>query len=78
MRGLLRRIPYSVLLVMAIFLGVAPITPQPHLIEKLALLLQGRLVRLIDIFDLLFHSAPLMILALKLILERKPGQESDP
>lgn len=78
MRGLLRRIPYSVLLVMAIFLGVAPITPQPHLVEKLALLLQGRLVRLIDIFDLLFHSAPLMILALKLILERKPGQESDP
>lgn len=78
MRGLLRRIPFSVLLLVAIFLGIAPVTPQPHLIEKLALLLQGRLVRPIDIFDLLFHASPLLLLGLKLLLERQPGQGPDP
>jgi hypothetical protein len=74
MRKFLARIPFPALLVIAIFLAIAPITPQPHLSEKLGMLLRGDLVRPIDTFDLLFHAAPLMLLALKLTLERNSGQ----
>jgi len=71
-RSLLRQIPYSALLLIAIFMAIAPLTPQPHLVEKLGLLMQLQLVRPIDIFDLLFHAAPLLLLAAKLVLERIP------
>jgi len=75
MRRLLESIPYPALLVIAISLGITPITPQPHLVEKLRMLFQGTLVKPIDIFDLLCHAAPLLLLALKLTLERNPGQD---
>ncbi|MCM0610831.1 MAG: hypothetical protein KA711_17860 [Ideonella sp. WA131b] len=44
------------------FSGARP----PHLIEKLRMLAQGSLVRLLDIFDLALHATPLLIVALKL------------
>jgi hypothetical protein len=47
-------------------LAIAPITPEPHLIEKLRMLAQGSLVRPLDIFDLALHATPLLIVALKL------------
>jgi len=75
MRRLLESIPCPALLVIAIFLGIAPITPQPHLVEKLRMLFLGTLAKPIDIFDLLFHAAPLVLLALKLTLGRNPGQD---
>jgi len=74
MRSLLERIPYPALLVIAVLLGIAPITPQPHLAEKLGMLLQGELVRPVDIFDLLLHAAPLVLLALKLVIHRTSGR----
>jgi len=56
----LDRIPMSVLL------ALAPFAPEPHLWEKLKMLANGTLTRPIDIFDLLMHGAPLVILVLKL------------
>jgi hypothetical protein len=47
-------------------MGVAPITPEPHLIEKLRLLSLGELVRPLDIFDLFLHATPLVLLIIKL------------
>ena len=47
-------------------MGVSPITPEPHLIEKLRMLGNGTLTRPLDIFDLCLHAAPLMLLALRL------------
>jgi hypothetical protein len=47
-------------------LAIAPITPEPHLIEKVRMLAQGSLVRPLDIFDLALHATPLLIVALKL------------
>ena len=44
---------------------VAPITPEPHVVEKLRMLSQGQLVAPMDIFDLVFHLAPLVLVALK-------------
>ena len=62
---LLDRISWSVALVLAVFLGAAPITPEPHLVEKLRMLVQGQLVRPLDMFDLAMHGAPIVLLVLK-------------
>jgi hypothetical protein len=62
----LDRIPLAVLVIAAVLLGPAPFLPEPHLWEKLKMLAAGTLVRPIDIFDLLWHAAPLLLLGLKL------------
>jgi hypothetical protein len=67
----LDRLPWVWLLPLAAWLAVAPITPEPHLIEKLRLLSQGALVRPLDIFDLALHGGPLVLVALKLWRRRR-------
>ena len=69
----LDRIPYSLLLPLAVVMALAPFVPEPHLWEKLKMLASGTLVRPIDIFDLFLHGTPLLLLALKLLsgLSRK-------
>lgn len=61
----LDRFAWKWLLLLAAWMAVAPVVPEPHLIEKLRLLWQGSLTRPLDIFDLLFHLAPLGLVALK-------------
>lgn len=61
----LDRIPLYLLILVAAWMAVAPITPEPHLVEKARMLLQGTLTRPIDIFDLLYHMAPMVLLALR-------------
>lgn len=54
-------------------LGLAPFSPMPHLIEKLAMLFAGTLHRSIDIFDLAMHGIfPLLLLveALRHVLSK--------
>jgi hypothetical protein len=67
----LDKIPLPFIAIAAIFLAVAPIVPQPHLLEKLQMLFNGTLTRPIDIFDLFWHSWPLVLLVLKLIRMRQ-------
>lgn len=62
----LDRFPLKWLVVVALWLGVAPILPEPHLVEKLRMLSQGTLQKPIDIFDLFLHTTPLVLLALRL------------
>ena len=57
-------IPWAVVVLLCLTLGLAPFAP-PHIVEKLRMLLEGRLVRPIDWFDLLFHAIPWLLLALK-------------
>ncbi|MDZ4162548.1 MAG: hypothetical protein U1D28_11800 [Burkholderiales bacterium] len=66
MMGWLDRFPLVWLVVIALYLAVAPIVPEPHLVEKLRMLSQGTLVKPIDVFDLLMHSVPLVLLAVRL------------
>jgi len=61
----LDQLPFPVLIVFAIFMLLAPFHPMPHVVEKLIMLKNGQLHRPIDIFDLLFHLAPLLLLGLK-------------
>jgi hypothetical protein len=63
----LDRIPLWILVAVALTLGLAPFVPEPHLWEKLKMLAAGTLSRPIDIFDLLYHGAPWVLLALKLV-----------
>lgn len=65
MRALLDRLPWSVAIVLALTLGLAPFTPEPHLVEKLRMLAEGTLARPLDIFDLALHAAPWLLLLAK-------------
>lgn len=65
-RLLLGKIPLIPLLLIAVFLGLAPFSPEPHLSEKIKMLLAGTLNKPMDILDLLMHSAPAILLLAKL------------
>ena len=58
-------IPWPVVIVAALTLGLAPFVPVPHVVEKLQMLVSGRLTRPIDVFDLVFHSLPWLLALLK-------------
>jgi len=60
-------IPLSMLVIAGVVLGLAPFVPEPHIVEKVRMLVNGTLSRPIDIFDLFYHSLPVILLALKLI-----------
>jgi hypothetical protein len=62
----LDRLSLGLLLIIALTLGLAPFVPEPHIWEKLKMLAAGTLVRPIDIFDLLLHGAPWLLLLAKL------------
>jgi len=63
----LDHVPLWLIVVVAIWLALAPFVPEPHLTEKLRMLVAGTLTRPIDIFDLLYHLAPIVLLVLKLV-----------
>ncbi len=66
----LDKIPYSLLIVITIFMLLAPFRPMPHVVEKLIMLKNGTLTRPIDIFDLVYHLLPLLVLMLKVYKDR--------
>jgi len=58
-------IPWILVVIAALTLGLAPFFPQPHVVEKLRMLFAGQLRRPIDVFDLMLHAAPWVLLGLK-------------
>lgn len=63
----LDRFPLGLLIAGALLLGLAPFVPEPHLWEKLKMLVAGTLVRPVDIFDLVLHASLPVLLGLKLL-----------
>ena len=63
----LDKIPLTALVIAALALGLAPLTPEPHLWQKLKMLANGTLSQPIDIFDLLMHASLPLLLAVRLI-----------
>jgi len=53
-------------LLLAVFMLLAPFRPMPHVLEKLIMLKNGVLNRPVDIFDLFYHLLPTILLALKI------------
>lgn len=66
------RLPIGLLLMASLTLGLAPFVPEPHVWEKLKMLAEGSLQRPLDIFDLLLHGTP-WILLLTAVLRRLLG-----
>ncbi|MFW6312658.1 MAG: hypothetical protein ACOC2N_02100 [Spirochaetota bacterium] len=75
MIGLLDSLGYRLLVPLALLLGLAPFQPEPHLVEKIRMLVQGTLIKPIDIFDLLLHATPVVLLLVKVVadLVRRQG-----
>jgi len=67
----LEKIPPGPLVLAAVFMALLPFRPQPHLWEKLGMLVNGQLVRAMDIFDLFGHSALLILVLVKVILAKR-------
>lgn len=63
----LDNIPWWAAVLAALTLGLAPFSPEPHIVEKLRMLSQGMLKRPIDIFDFCLHAAPFLLLFAKLV-----------
>lgn len=63
---LLDQVPLWAAVLLALTLGLAPFVPEPHLVEKLRMLVAGHLIKPLDIFDLLYHAAPWLLLVAKL------------
>lgn len=77
LRRFFRQMPWLALIAAAVLLGLAPFRPEPHLVEKLRLLTAGQLLRPLDVFDLLFHGAPLLLIAAKLLFGRSTPPRGD-
>ena len=60
------RVPLLGFVILALTLGLAPFSPEPHVWEKLKMLSAGELSRPIDIFDLFLHGVPWLALGVKL------------
>lgn len=65
---LLDQVPWSLVIIACLTLGLAPFMPEPHIWEKLKMLAAGTLVRPLDIFDFLLHATPFILAALKLAM----------
>ena len=71
MLNFLDKIPYSVLTIFTVMMLLVPVKPLPHVMEKIIMLKNGMLHRPIDIFDLFFHLAPLILLIIKIVKAQK-------
>jgi len=69
------RIPLLPLAIAAIFMSLAPFSPEPHLVEKSRMLINGELTKPIDIFDLFWHSFLIVLLAIRLIRYKKTAND---
>ena len=66
------RIPVTLLAIAAVFMALAPFSPEPHLLEKSRMLIQGLLIKPVDIFDLFWHGIWSVLLIVRLVrLKRK-------
>ena len=59
-------LPYRILIPVALLLGLAPFRPEPHLMEKVRMLVAGSLRRPIDVFDLFLHGLPVALVIVRL------------
>jgi hypothetical protein len=61
----LDKIPFLTLIIISLTLGLAPFVPEPHVWEKLKMLVDGTLAKPVDIFDLVMHGTSWVLLGLK-------------
>ena len=62
----IKSLSWPMVIIIVLLLGLAPFKPEPHVIEKITMLLSGNLNKPIDIFDLFLHATPWILFFLKL------------
>ncbi len=75
MNKFIDQFPLPLLVGLAVFMLGSPFFPEPHLVEKMKMLAAGSLTKPIDIFDVLWHLLPSVLLAVKLARRNKPGND---
>ncbi len=65
------RIPLGLLVAGAVFMALAPFVPEPHLWRDLRWLAAGELTQPADLFDLAWHGALPVLLAVRLVRDRR-------
>ena len=60
----LQELSWAFIIIACLTLGLAPCNP-PHIVEKLRMLARSDLKRPLDIFDLIFHAVPWLLLLAK-------------
>lgn len=65
MISLITSIPWSIIIILCLTVGLAPFSPEPHLLEKIRLIFLGQLHSLVDIFDFFFHLSPFVLFIIK-------------
>lgn len=68
---MIRKLPWIVLILGSLTLGLAPFIPLPHLFEKIQMLSNGELTSATDIFDLLLHGIFPLLLIVKIAFSFK-------
>lgn len=58
-------IPTGILVFFAIWMLFAPISPEPHLVQKYNWILEGKTFKAIDVFDVFWHVLPSIVLLIK-------------
>ena len=69
--GFIRKFPFPILTVIAVLMIGAPLVPEPHLVEKARMAMNGTLTRPIDLFDVAWHLLPTALLVWKTVLWRR-------
>jgi hypothetical protein len=67
----IRDMPFPILIVITVLMLGAPFVPEPHLVEKARMAMNGTLTRPIDLFDVAWHLLPAALLVWKTVLWRR-------
>lgn len=76
LRPLLDKLDWLTAILLCATLGLAPFVPEPHIWEKLKMIVAADPVAWIDAFDVVFHGLPWMLLILKAISTISPRDPS--
>jgi hypothetical protein len=71
MINFINELSWGIIILACLTLGLAPFKPEPHIVEKIRMLLSGTLSRPIDWFDLVMHGIPWVLLILKAAITLK-------
>ena len=67
---IIREFPFPILIVVAVLMLGSPFVPEPHLVEKARMAMNGTLTRPLDLFAVAWHLLPTALLVWKTVLWR--------
>lgn len=71
MENFIKSLPYPLLIIISVFMALAPFQPEPHLVQKFNMLMAGNLTKPLDMFDVLWHFLPMALLVTKFVISKK-------